>query len=119
MFVLSTYVNNNKSIKDKFRSKTRLKFRNEFIEFLDKKYFFYTLTPKIIDLKIAIEKDFKLLNGISFKPTEKDELIVGLEGGEACKGFHADDIVRKLEYNWKVEKKKLKDYVPQRDKKRI
>lgn len=119
MFVLSTYVNNNRSVKNKFRIKTRLKFRNEFIDFLDKKYNFYTLTPKFLDLKIAIEKDFKLLNGISFKPSEKDELIVGLEEGETCKGFSSKEVVNKLERNWTVEGKQLKDYVPQRDKKGI
>ena len=110
MFVLSTYVNNNKIIKEKFKTKTRLRFRNEFVEFLDNKYNFYILTAKKLDIITAIEKDFKLLNGISFKPSEKDELIVGLEKNKNCKNFSEDEIIIKLEYNWEVVIKKLKEY---------
>ena len=107
MFVLSTYVNNNKMIKDKFKGKTRLRFRNEFIEFLYNRYNFYIFKPKKLDLKIAIEKDFKLLNGISFKQSEKDELIVGLEKSTNCKNFSEDEVIGKLKHNWEVAIKNL------------
>ena len=110
MFVLSTYVNNNKMIKDKFKRKTRLRFRNEFIEFLYNRYNFYIFKPKNLDLKTAIEKDFKLLNGISFKQSEKNELIVGLEKSTNCKNFSEDEVISKLKNNWVVATKKLNEH---------
>ena len=68
----------------------------------------YTFKTKNLDLKTAIEKDFKLLNGISFKQSEKDELIVGLEKGNNCKNFSEDEVIGKLKHNWEVDIKNPK-----------
>jgi hypothetical protein len=111
MFVLSTYVNNNKMVKDKFKKSTRDRFRNEFVGFLNDRYNFYNLIPKVLDLTTAIEKDFKLLNGISFKPNDDDDnkIIIALEKGKTCKEMTEDKILRKLNSNWTISNKILED----------
>ena len=81
MFVISSYVNNSDDIGIK-RGLQRL-FRKNFIDYIKGKFDFYTLKPTIIYLQDAVEKDFKLLVGKIYKPTDSgDVLILALDSDE-------------------------------------
>lgn len=81
MFVISSYVNNSDDIGIK-KGLQRL-FRKNFIDYIKEKFDFYTLKPIIIELQDAVEKDFRLLVGKIYKPTDSgDVLILALDSDE-------------------------------------
>lgn len=81
MFVISSYVKNSDDTGIK-KGLQRL-FRKNFIDYIKGKFDFYTLKPRIIRLENAVEKDFKLLVGKIYKPTDSgDVLILALDSDE-------------------------------------
>lgn len=74
MFVVASYVKNSddmalkKSIQDLFR--------HNFIDFIEKKFEFYVLEPKRGDLASAVERNFKLLNGKIYQPSDSSNLLI-------------------------------------------
>lgn len=99
LFVLSSYLTNNSTLKINFKKDTQKKFREKLVSFINDKYHFYILEPNDNSF---IEKHFKLLNGKVYKPSHlTDELILALEKPDQTDLFSKiqSDIKTKKEYN--------------------
>lgn len=99
LFVLSSYLTNNSSLKTNFKKDTQKKFREKLVSFINDKYHFYVLEPNDSSF---IEKHFKLLNGKVYKPSHlTEELILALEKPDQTDIFIKiqSDIKTKKEYN--------------------
>ncbi len=99
LFVLSSYLTNNSSLKTNFKKDTQKKFREKLVSFINDKYHFYVLEPNDSSF---IEKHFKLLNGKVYKPSNlTEELILALEKPDQTNIFTKiqSDIKTKKEYN--------------------
>jgi hypothetical protein len=99
LFVLSSYLTNNSSLKTNFKKDTQKKFREKLVSFINDKYHFYILEPNDSSF---IEKHFKLLNGKIYKPSHlTEELILALEKPDRTEIFTKiqNDIKTKKEYN--------------------
>lgn len=99
LFVLSSYLTNNSSLKTNFKKETQKKFREKLVSFINDKYHFYILEPNDSSF---IEKHFKLLNGKVYKPSHlTEELILALEKPDRTDIFTKikSDIKTKKEYN--------------------
>lgn len=78
MFVLTAYVNNSDDML--LKESIRNLFRSNFISFIENKFEFYVLKPKVMSLKEAVEKNFMKLNGKIYQPSDADnDLILALE----------------------------------------
>lgn len=98
LFVLSSYLTNNSTLKTNFKKDTQKKFREKLVSFINDKYHFYILEPNDNSF---IEKHFKLLNGKIYKPSHlTDELILALEKPDRTDIFTkiSSDIKTKKEY---------------------
>lgn len=99
LFVLSSYLTNNSSLKTNFKKDTQKKFREKLVSFINYKYHFFILEPNDSSF---IEKHFKLLNGKVYKPSHlTEELILALEKPDRTDLFTKiqSDIKTKKEYN--------------------
>ena len=99
LFVLSSYLTSNSSLKTNFKKDTQKKFREKLVSFINDKYHFYILEPNDNSF---IEKHFKLLNGKIYKPSHlTDELILALEKPDRTNIFAKiqSDLKTKKEYN--------------------
>jgi hypothetical protein len=99
LFVLSSYLTNNSSLKTNFKKDTQKKFREKLVSFINDKYHFYILEPNDNSF---IEKHFKLLNGKVYKPSHlTEEVILALEKPDQTDIFSKiqSDIKTKKEYN--------------------
>jgi hypothetical protein len=99
LFVLSSYLTNNSSLKTNFKKDTQKKFREKLVSFINDKYHFYILEPNDSSF---IEKHFKLLIGKVYKPSHlTEELILALEKPDRTDIFTKiqSDIKTKKEYN--------------------
>jgi hypothetical protein len=99
LFVLSSYLTNNSTLKKNFKKDTQKKFREKLVSFINDKYHFYILEPNDASF---IEKHFKLLNGKVYKPSHlTEELILALEKPDQTDIFTKiqSDIKSKTEYN--------------------
>ena len=99
LFVLSSYLTNNSSLKTNFKKDTQKKFREKLVSFINDKYHFYILEPNDSSF---IEKHFKLLNGKVYKPSHlTEEVILALEKPDRTNIFAKiqSDLKTKKEYN--------------------
>jgi hypothetical protein len=99
LFVLSSYLTNNSTLKTNFKRDTQKKFREKLVSFINDKYHFYILEPNDNSF---IEKHFKLLNGKVYKPSHlTEELILALEKPDLTDIFTKiqNDIKTKKEYS--------------------
>ena len=99
LFVLSSYLTNNSTLKTNFKKDTQKKFRDKLVSFINDKYNFYILEPNDSSF---IEKHFKLLNGKVYKPSHlREELILALEKPDQTDILTKiqNDISSKKEYN--------------------
>jgi len=99
LFVLSSYLTNNSTLKTNFKKDTQKKFREKLVSFINDKYHFYILEPNDNSF---IEKHFKLLNGKVYKPSHfTEEVILALEKPDQTDIFSKiqSDIRTKKEYN--------------------
>lgn len=74
MYVVASYVNNSNDIGVKKSLQTL--FRNNFITFVETRFDFSVLEPKRGTLEDAVEKNFKILNGKIYKPSDTDDLLI-------------------------------------------
>lgn len=98
LFVLSSYLTNNSTLKTNFKKDTQKKFREKLVSFINDKYHFYILEPNDNSF---IEKHFKLLNGKVYKPSHlTEEVILALEKPDQTDIFSKiqSDIKTKKEY---------------------
>ena len=96
LFVLSSYLTNNSTLKTNFKKDTQKKFREKLVSFINDKYHFYILEPNDNSF---IEKHFKLLNGKVYKPSHfTEELILALEKPDQT------DILTKIQSDIKTKK---------------
>ncbi len=98
LFVLSSYLTNNSTLKTNFKKDTQKKFREKLVSYINDKYHFYILEPNDSSF---IEKHFKLLNGKVYKPSHlTEELILALEKPDQTDIFTKiqNDIKSKKEY---------------------
>ena len=110
MFVVQSYVRRMNSKIIEFKRKTREYFREEFIKYLDDTYSFFVMTS-IAEFQAAVDKHFKLLLGVSFCPSEKNnELILALERDTKHRDKSIAEIKRELETDWVINPLKLIDY---------
>ena len=115
MFVLQSFVRKNNTRLNIFKTETRAIFRSEFISHLDRTYEFSILIPRG-DFKEAIDRNFKLLLGISLcLNEEKDELIVAFEKNEKGgmlnhRGKSYTEVKGELEQTWEIDSIKLSEY---------
>lgn len=88
LYVLKAYTSKRSSLRQEFKDIARSKFRENFLELLDKKYVFYALWPKTEDVngkklenseKYFVNKHFRILVGKIFKPAGFGCLILALE----------------------------------------
>lgn len=99
LFVLSSYLTKNSTLKTNFKKDTQKKFREKLVSFINDKYHFYILEPNDNSF---IEKHFKLLNGKIYKPSHlTEELVLALEKPDQTDIFTKikSDIKTKKEYN--------------------
>ena len=99
LFVLSSYLTNNSTLKTNFKKDTQKKFRQKLVSFINDKYHFYILEPNDNSF---IEKHFKLLNGKVYKPSHlTEEVILALEKPDQTDIFSKiqSDIKSKKEYS--------------------
>lgn len=79
LFVLSTYLSRNSTLKRNFKKDTQKIFREKLIAYINEKYQFYKVKPIEDNF---IYKHFKLLNGKIYKPSKfENELILAFESG--------------------------------------
>ena len=78
LYVLKTYTSKHSSLRDDFKKKTRKRFRNDFLELLDKYYVFYAVWPKNSETEF-VNAHFRLLAGKIYKPVGFYCLILALE----------------------------------------
>ena len=83
LYVLKTYTSKHSSLREEFKKETRDRFRKEFLELLDREYFFWALFPKPQNVEIIndfVEKYFKKIVGRVFRPSNSASyLILALE----------------------------------------
>lgn len=90
LFVLSTYLTRNSTLKNNFKKDTHKIFREKLVAFINEKYLFYRIKP---NEEGFIEKHFKLLNGKIYKPSQfENEFILAFE-----RDNNIDEIISKLE----------------------
>lgn len=110
MFVLQSFVRRNGNINLSFKNDIRKRFRTEFINHLDEKYNFYILQPKN-NFHIAIDKQFKILLGISFCPSvDLEEIILALEKDKKHREKSIAEVKAELAIEWKITDVKLSEY---------
>lgn len=68
LFVISAYIARNKKVKDSFRDKARVLFRERMIYYLNLEYQFYIITPSE-DIEVFITRNFRALNGKMYRPS--------------------------------------------------
>lgn len=78
LYVLKTYTSKHSSLRDDFKKKTRKRFRDDFLELLDKYYVFYAVWPKNSETEF-VNAHFRMLAGKIFKPADLKCLILALE----------------------------------------
>lgn len=78
LYVLKTYTSKHSSLRDDFKKKTRKRFREDFLELLDKYYVFYAVWPKNSETEF-VNAHFRTLAGKIFKPADLKCLILALE----------------------------------------
>lgn len=78
LYVLKAYTSKQSTLRKEFRDNARRKFRENFLELLDKKYVFYAVWPQG-DLKTFVNNHFRTLIGKIFQPQGFKCLILALE----------------------------------------
>ena len=78
LYVLKTYTSKHSTLRDDFKKKTRKKFRDDFLELLDKYYVFYAVWPKNSETEF-VNAHFRMLAGKIFKPADLKCIILALE----------------------------------------
>ncbi len=73
LFVLSSYVSNNSTLKNNFKKSARKTFRDKILSFINEAYIFYKIKPKNND---ALNKHFKLLIGMIYRPRCDDNIFL-------------------------------------------
>ena len=71
LYVLKAYTSKRSGLRDEFKKKARDKFRRNFVNLLDEKYYFWALFPKPQnkeELDSFVEDNFKKLIGRVFRP---------------------------------------------------
>ena len=90
LFVLSSYLSRNSTLKNNFKKDTQKIFREKLVAFINEKYQFYKVKP---NEDIFLDKYFKLLNGKVYKPSQlEDELILAFE-----KDSDIDGVISQIE----------------------
>lgn len=106
LFALYAYVNRSQSVRTKFKEEAKLRFRGDFIKYIDKEHDFYLLKQRGAgDIKDCVDKHFRELNGKVFCPYEDGDdnyglMMMGLErnayreNAELLAGISADFIIK-------------------------
>jgi len=81
LFVLSSYISKNSTLKTNFKKETQKHFRDKLILFINDKYIFFKVTPSSTSTTDElISKYFKAINGKVYKPSQlNEELIFAFE----------------------------------------
>ena len=83
LYVLKAYTSKRSSLREDFKKKARKKFRDDFLELLDNKYYFWALFPKpqnVEKISRFVDGNFKKLLGHVFRPNDDASyLILALE----------------------------------------
>ncbi len=80
LFVMSAYISINTTLKQNFKKDTQKHFRNKLLNFIEKNYRIYKITPTNPQLEVFVSKYFKLLNGKIYKPSHFDnEILLAFE----------------------------------------
>ena len=90
LFVLSSYLSNNSTLKTNFKKDTHKKFREKLVSFINDKYQFYKIKPSDDNF---LDKYFKLLNGKMYRPSQlENELILAFQ-----KDSDIDGVISQIE----------------------
>jgi hypothetical protein len=85
LFVLYAYVNRSESVRTNFKAYAKLKFRDDFIKYIDNEHDFYLLKARDRDnVRAIVDARFRELNGKVFCPYEEGDdnwglMMMGLE----------------------------------------
>lgn len=115
LYVLKAYTSKRSSLRNKFKHEARKRFRENFLNLLDKKYVFYAIWPKTADddgkkiinpEKTFVDRHFRALVGKIFKPEGFRCLILALENiSSKTKVFAEKEELEKMEKMWtEIEK---------------
>lgn len=74
MFVVASYVQNADDIS--LKKSLQNMFRRDFMEFIEERFEFSVLEPKKGDLRSALERNFKKLNGKVYQPNDCNNLLI-------------------------------------------
>ncbi len=69
LYVLASYVTQNRAETTRFRESTRRLFRSQLVEYLTSQYVFYKITPTSTTLDDFVTQHFRLLNGQMYRPS--------------------------------------------------
>lgn len=110
MYVIASYVRNsdNKALKKSIQAM----FRRNFIDFIESKFEFSVLEPKYGDLTDAVERNFKLLNGKIYHPSDSNNLLIlALDKSDESNSqllFRIDNDFYVYEYHLGINPKEVK-----------
>ena len=76
LYVVSLYGRKNEGLKAIWRDKVKAQFREEIISFIESRFEFSVLEPKDGDLISAVNRNFKLLNGKIYHPSDSNNLLI-------------------------------------------
>lgn len=85
LFALYAYVSRSQSVRTNFKAEAKLKFRDDFIRYIDNEHDFYLLQARDRDnVRATVDARFRELNGKVFCPYEKGDenwglMMMGLE----------------------------------------
>jgi len=85
LFALYAYVNRSQSVRTKFKDEAKLKFRDDFIRYIDGEHDFYLLQARNRDkVRTTVDTRFRELNGKVFCPYDEGDdnwglMMMGLE----------------------------------------
>lgn len=74
MFVIASYVNNSNDAA--LKKSIQAMFRHDFLKFIESRFDFSILKPKRGDIKDAVERNFKKLNGKIYQPSDVKNLLI-------------------------------------------
>jgi hypothetical protein len=90
LFVLSSYLSRNSTLKNNFKKDTQKIFREKLVAFINEKYQFYKIKPSDDNF---LDKYFKLLNGKVYRPSQlENELILAFK-----KDSDIDGVISQIE----------------------
>ncbi|MEZ0538508.1 LlaJI family restriction endonuclease [Fibrella arboris] len=100
LYVLSTYVSDNRTEKQQFQERTRQLFRTKLTSYLQEHYKFYKVKPQTGTLEDFVTQHFKTLLGKMYRPSDfTDALLIALPNSFSDAWFDQFDTIDVKRWN--------------------